>query len=317
VQPEYRSESFSYPLPNYDDYKFNEYIYERDQIPFPITGSKGCVRDCDFCDIRFQFGKYRYRTGHDIAKEMIHVAEHLGFRKFHFTDSLVNGGLKQLEEFCTRIAEYNLTNPDKRIIWSGQYICRPESQMPTRLYKLMADSGATGLTIGAESGSNHVLEIMNKKTTVDALYSELEQFRQHGLTCVLLTFLGHHSETYEDFVQHCKMLIKIAPYMKCGTISNITLGTPAGILQGTPGINDIEKYKIHMYDEYIWVSELNPQNKYKERLYRRLAIHKLAYILKLPNTTEYMFLRQINSYVDLKYEQINDFYKKFDETYNQ
>jgi hypothetical protein len=313
------SETFEYPIPDYSDYKFDEYLFDnKESIPFPINGSKGCVRDCDFCDIKFQFGKYKYRTGTDIANEMIYVAEHLNFRNFQFTDSLVNGGLKQLTECCTIVAEYNLNNPDKRISWSGQYICRPETEMPKRLYKLMADSGAEGLTIGAESGSNNVLKLMNKKTTVEALYSELEQFREHGITCTLLTFVGHWSETFEDFIAHCRMFVNILPYVRSGTISNVTLGPLAMMLDGTPSMRDIEKHKIHLDDEIgnnLWISELNPDNNYKERVYRRLLITKLINQLKIPCSEEYNTLLSISSLIDLQHNRINDFNKTFDSKY--
>ena len=312
-----RTDTFNYPLPNYDNYEFNKYL-NHGNVSFPITGSKGCVRDCDFCDIRFQFGKYRYRNGKDIANEMLYIAEQFGFRKFQFTDSLVNGGLKQLEEFTTIIADYNLKNPDQRIKWNGQYICRPETEMPKRLYKLMADSGAEGLTIGAESGSNHVLEMMNKKTTVEALYSELEQFRQHGITCVLLTFVGHWSETYEEFINHCRMFINILPYVRSGTISSITIGMPAAILDGTPGMRDVDKYKIHLDDEignFLWVSELNPENNYKERVYRRLTISKLVNKLKIPCHDEFIQFLQMSSMIELRHKHINDFHDEFYKKY--
>lgn len=311
---DHRTDSFNYPLPNYDDYEFESYLTSGDNmISFPITGSKGCIRDCDFCDIRFQFGKYRYRSGQDIANEMIYIAENFNFRKFQFTDSLVNGGLKPLEEFCTVIADYNNKNPDNIIAWTGQYICRPETQMPNRLYKLMADSGAQGLVIGAESGSDHVLEMMNKKTTVGALYSELEQFRKHNITCVILTFVGHWSETFNDFVDHCRMFIKILPYIRSGTISSVTIGTTALILDGTPGMRDVDKFKIHMDEEIgnqLWVSELNPENTYRERLYRRLIISKLTRKLKIPTHEEYERIIQINSLIGLYHKRINEFNEK-------
>lgn len=308
-----RTDTFKYPLPDYTNYEFDKYLYHN-EISFPITGSKGCVRDCDFCDIRFQFGKYRYRNGKDIANEMMYIAGNFGFSKFQFTDSLVNGGLKSLEEFCTIIADYNSSHPQKQIRWTGQYICRPETQMPKRLYKLMADSGAEGLTIGAESGSNHVLEMMNKKTTVEALYSELEQFRQHGLTCVLLTFVGHWSETFEDFIDHCKMFIKILPYVRSGTISSVQAGLPALILDGTPGMRDVEKFQISLDEElshYIWTSKLNPTNNFKERIFRRLIISKLVNKLKIPCNDEFIQLLQMSSMIDLQHEHINGFHEKF------
>ena len=183
----------------------------------------------------------------------------------------------------------------------------------------MAESGAEGLTIGAESGSNHVLEMMNKKTTVEALFSELEQFRQHGLTCVLLTFVGHWSETVEDFIEHCRMFVNLVPYARSGTISSITIGTPAAILDGTPGMRDVNKFKIHLDDKignYLWISELNPENNYRERIYRRLTVSRLVSKLKIPCHEEFIQFLQLTSMIDLQHEHINEFHKRFYEQFN-
>ena len=311
MQINYKTDTFDYPLPNYDDYKFNEYLWGDEEAMFPIMGSKGCVRNCDFCDVKYQFGKYRYRTGTDIANEMIYIAETFNFRKFQFTDSLVNGGLKPLEQFCTIISEYNNNNPENRITWNGSYICRPASEMPDRLYKLMADSGAHGLVIGAESGSNRVLTAMNKKTTVEALYAELEQFRKYNITCVLLTFVGHWSETYEDFIENCKMFVNIAPYVRSGTISALSLGFPAGVLDGTPAMFTAVENQLIMSDinnEMIWINRHNKSNTLKERIYRRLLITKLTNKLKFPIVDELAAFTMINSIIELQHEQINEFY---------
>jgi hypothetical protein len=308
---ENRSETFNYPLPNYDDYNFDDYLWAPGEAMFPITGSKGCVRSCDFCDIKFQFGRYRYRTGRDIANEMIYIAETFNFRKFQFTDSLVNGGLKPFREFCTIVSEYNFANLEKKITWNGQYISRLASEMPVDLYQIMADSGAHGLTIGAESGSNNVLTAMNKKTTVEALYSELEQFRKHNITCLLLTFVGHWSETYEDFVKHCEMFINIAPYVRSGTISALTLGNPAYLYPGTPAMDTSTAAGIVMSDfnrEIIWINKNNASNTYKERLFRRLVLSKLISRLKIPIIDETTEFSTASSIIELQHKQINKFY---------
>ena len=88
-------------MPDYSDYEIDQYMWDKSGPMIPITGSKGCVRNCDFCDVRFQFGKYQFRTGKDIAKEMISLSQKHGYRKFQFTDSLVNGSLKVMKDLSS------------------------------------------------------------------------------------------------------------------------------------------------------------------------------------------------------------------------
>ena len=306
------SDEFQSPIPDYSDYNFADYLFH-DSVMLPVTGSKGCVRDCDFCDIKFQFGKYRYRSGTDIANELIQVSSKYNIYKFQFTDSLVNGGFKPFREFLEVLSQYNLENPNKRITWNGQYICRPYHEIPKDLYQLMRDSGAHGLTVGAESGSNNVLTAMNKKTTVEALMTELENFRAHDITCVLLTFVGHWSETWDDFVDHCKMLVNITPYVRSGTISAVSLGQPYVLLDGTPSMFNHKLNNI-IYDKFNpqnnWLNLDNPTNTLEERIYRRLTVQQLCKKLNIPTINDTEHLLQYISHIESNFKEINDFFNQ-------
>lgn len=305
------SENFRSPIPDYSDYNFSDYLFDN-EIMLPVTGSKGCVRDCDFCDVKKQFGKYRYRSGSDIANELIEVSNKFNIHKFQFTDSLVNGGLKPFREFLEAMSCYNLANPNKKITWNGQYICRPFNDVPWDLYQLMHNAGAHGLTIGAESGSNRVLEAMNKKTTVEALLLELENFRKYNITCVLLTFVGHWSETWEDFVEHCKMFVKIAPYVRSGTISAVSLGFPFMLINGTPAMHNHDMNNIVIgdnFEEYLWLNKSNRTNTFKERVYRRIAVHELCKKLNIPTVADSETILHLLTLIETLSDQINEFFE--------
>jgi len=313
VKTEYNSNSFFNSIPDFSDYELDRYLFQND-ITLPIMGSKGCVRDCDFCDVRYQFGKFRYRSGKDIFNEILALSDKHKIKKFHFTDNLVNGGLKPFKEFLNLLADHNDKHPQNSIRWSGQYICRPAAQTPIEIYSLMKRAGAEGLTIGAESGSDHVLAAMNKKTTVQALFDELEQFRNHGLTCNILTFVGHWSETREDFIEHCKMLVKLAPYVRSGTISALIGGFTMAMLDGTPSMDNKEKNQIVLSDfhkDQIWYVKNNSTNTFHERVYRRLVVDKICKQLNLLTTTDFESFMYIKNIIDEYHFEIKKFYEQF------
>ena len=267
-----KSDQFKAPIPDYSDYDLSSYQFPNNEIVWPIVGSKGCVRNCDFCDVERLFGKYRYRSGTDIATEMISMEAAIGAKNFTFTDSLVNGAYKPFLEFLDCIGDHNLNHPEKAIVWDGNYICREPEQVPKNFYKKLAQSGARKLTIGAESGSNYVLGKMNKKTTVEALFSELEQFQLHGIKdCLLLLMVGHWSERHVDFVKHCEMLVRLVPYFGSGTVANIRVGVPAHLEHIPPGI-----VKSIMFPHMIYYCKFNPDNTITEKIWRQLTIVKLA-----------------------------------------
>ena len=267
-----KSEQFKAPIPDYSDYDLNSYQFPNNEIVWPIVGSKGCVRNCDFCDVERLFGKYRYRSGTDIATEMISMEASIGAKRFTFTDSLVNGAYKPFLEFLDCIGDHNLNHPEKAIVWSGNYICREPDQVPENFYKKLAQAGARKMIIGAESGSNYVLEKMNKKTTVEALFYELEQFRLHDIKdCMLLLMVGHWSERHVDFVKHCEMLVRLVPYFASGTVANIRVGFPASLEHVPP-----DTVKSTMAPTMIYHYKHNPNNTITEKVWRQLTIVKLA-----------------------------------------
>lgn len=299
-------------LPNYDDYDFDSYVWHNGQVALDVVGSVGCVRDCDFCDIKKQFGGYKFKSGSDLVKELIKLQKHFGINKFVLTDSLSNGGLKIFREFMNCLAEYN-ASAETPIIWSGQYICRDLRNLKDidDYYRSMALSGAQGLTIGAESGSNHVLNSMDKKTTVEALFFELEQFRKWGITCTLLTFCGHWSERHEDFVDHCIMLLKCMPYVRSGTISVVELGGIFSLIPGSPASRNINLITDPGAGQDFWLARNNRGNTFKVRLQQRLIISILCDMLRLGvELAETQRLQTVYTIAENYCDQFNEFFTK-------
>ena len=57
--------------PDYSDYTIDQYLWANNLPHMLVTGSAGCVRDCDFCDVNKQFGRFRFKDGTQLAEELI------------------------------------------------------------------------------------------------------------------------------------------------------------------------------------------------------------------------------------------------------
>jgi len=250
------------PIPDYSDYEFDLY----DTKLFPITASRGCVRSCSFCDIH-EHWKYRYRSGESVAKEIITLSTQHGIDTFAFTDSLVNGSLKEFKNFCSIIADEN--KKGKNISWAGQYIVRSATQLTEEYWKNLADSGATKLAIGVETGSDSVREHMNKKFTNADLDYTMEMLDKYNITCIFLMVFGYPTETEQDFQDTLNMFKRYASLAN-RIIKNINFGPTLGILPGTPLYNNAHEYNLELdTHENNWINLNNPALNLKERLYRR------------------------------------------------
>lgn len=296
------------PFSNFDD--FNLYDYpgnlNKGYPQLPIFTSKGCVRDCDFCDVNSIQQKFRFRQGANVVKEMLHLANRYNIREFNFTDSLVNGSLKSMTEWITALAEYNRANPDRRITWSGSWICRPIGQIKEHVYKLLAESGCETLAIGVESGSNHVLQAMDKKTNVEALMYETEMFHKYGIKFITLLIVGHWSERWEDFMDTIHMLYRLKKYVKTGNYVALTSGTTMEIVPGSPMDNNFEVNRLEAVHPSVWWTSVNPSLTVKERYFRLLLLEKFCKQFNLPLMER--VLPYVSGFFEKHLDTIKDFY---------
>jgi hypothetical protein len=267
-------------LPNFDDYKLDDYLFINKEKKLLIQGSKGCVRQCVFCSEHSNYSTFYFKTGGKIAEEMISLSQKYNIFKFQFTDSLVNGSLSQFKEFIKKLATYNQKNPDKKIAWHGNYICRSKNTLTDDDFITLKLSGAHGLTIGAESGSNKVLAEMKKQSTVEDLEYEISKFKQFGINCSLLFLMGFYNEYWKDFMETLELLKRLHKYFYTGTINHIRCGYTLSITNWSH--IDKNKFTCKSNNAYDWIYLPNPTLTLKERIRRRIIIQEFCDRLHIP-----------------------------------
>lgn len=310
------------PFVDFDDYELAEYKYVN-ELTLPITGSKGCVRKCTFCDIPVLWPKFKFRSGEHIAKEMIHLSKKHGVRKFYMSDSLVNGSMTAFMDFITTLANHNRQNPNLSLKWVGQYITRPRSNsLNDNYYDLLKSSGGEGLTIGVESGSDAVRAHMKKQFKTIDIDTELEHFDRRGIVCVLLFFSCYPTEKWNDFLDTVNMFIRYQKYCASGTIYKLTLGTPYTHHPQTPLWNMQEDIGLETKpgSDILWRLNNNKELTFIERIRRRLILQEVATALKLPMSRNAAELNQLSNSLILNKDAIDDYFntetaKVYDDIY--
>lgn len=298
------------PFVDFDDYELDKYNYVNEPT-IPITGSKGCVRKCTFCDIPVLWPKFKFRSGDHIAKEMIHLYNKHGVRKFYMSDSLVNGSMQAFTDFITVLAKHNQTYPDRSIRWVGQYITRPVSKiLNDSYYDLLKASGGEGLTIGVESGSDAVRAHMKKQFKTVDIDTELEQFDRRGIVCVLLFFSCYPTERWEDFLDTVNMFIRYQKYCASGTVYKLTLGTPYTHHPQTPlwNMQDDIGLESKKGSDILWRLNKNKELTFVERIRRRLILQEVATALKLPMSRNSAELNQLFNSLELHKKDIDEYF---------
>ena len=261
--------------PDYSDY-YNSFQSTGKTV---ITGSRGCVKRCSFCDVGQFWKKYRFRSGEHIARELIYHNEKYGVQEFFFSDSLVNGSMKAFRDLCEILADYHENNPEphKQLRWEGQFIVRSESQSPFADYEVMYRAGFRRAVIGIESASESVRMHMNKYFSNEDMDFTVDSLLANGIDVSAMFVIGYPSETREDFEENLKWLYKYRDSVPdkaqdgMGAIRMLNLGQTLAMLPGAP----INNHSI--IDGYHnWVSKVVPGLDLEERVNRRREIGEYA-----------------------------------------
>lgn len=273
------------PFPDYSFFDLDEYDYLSDEKEVFIVGSRGCVRRCTYCDVGRYWPKFRYRSGKNIADEMISHYEKHGVTKFYFTDSLINGSLKAFREMCYNLAKYNQDH-NCNFKWGGQFIFRPIHQVPEEHFEMISKAGGTQFYVGVETGSDKIRWEMDKKFTNEDIAYQLEMFSKYNIKVFFLMLLGYLTETAKDHQDTLKMFKKWQKYVADGTISGIDLSVQLTFLAHTPLESMIDSHGVYFFetddkqkydkDLALWQSKSNPELTIQERLRRRIETHKEA-----------------------------------------
>ena len=178
----------NFPMPDYAGIDFNEY-----KIPNGVTTelSRGCIAKCTFCE-ETHFWKYRQRMAVDILTEIEYLYNEKGTRVVWFIDSLVNGNLKELRAFAKGVIANGFD-----IKWTGY--ARADGRMDLAYLKDLADSGCIMLNYGCESGSQNVLDSMDKGVTVAEMEQNFRDGKDVGIEAATNWIVAFPTESYQDY----------------------------------------------------------------------------------------------------------------------
>ena len=256
-----------------------------------ITGSRGCVRRCTFCDIGSIWKKFRFRSAKHIVEEIIRSYTETGCTNYFFNDSLINGSLKQFKEVMQEIIKAKKIIPGlEPLIWSGQYIIRPKDQHPEYLYELLRDSGCGHLQVGIESGSESVRDHMGKKFSNSDIDYHFEMSSKYGIKNFIQIITGYPTETLKDWEDTVSFYKKNQKYLIDNTIIGTSMGGPTMLYRNTPLWEKFDELGIEIHNTQYsnisnWTVATNPELTVKERYRRYIELSKLTTELRYPQTT--------------------------------
>jgi radical SAM superfamily enzyme YgiQ (UPF0313 family) len=182
----------------------------------PIYTSRGCPYNCAFCS-RITGQTYRALPIPRVIEEVEDCIS-LGFKHIVFGDDNIiiqPDRVRKLLKTLPRGIEFRL-NQDART-------------MEDDVVELAADAGCTEISYGIESGSQKMLDAMNKRTTVEANKRAIEVTKKHGVAAkayFIVNFPGEDEQTIKETIDFAAetmpdkwLLSNFAPLPGCNVFS--------------------------------------------------------------------------------------------------
>jgi radical SAM superfamily enzyme YgiQ (UPF0313 family) len=192
---------------SYDAIDVEKYVY---RMPWGnrtigMITSLGCPFNCGFCAVATGYKrKVFYRNLDYVFEEIDYMVDRYKINAITFDDDNFFVSPKRVKEFCER-----LIGKPYRISWdAGAHVGILLKQYDDETLKLVKESGCKQLYIGAESGSDEVLDIINKKATVSQTFEYVRKMRELGIKSFLSTMVCFPGVTSRDIYTTMDMILK-------------------------------------------------------------------------------------------------------------
>lgn len=197
------------PFPAYDLLPSFPRSYRPPFLNYPkgptasLISSRGCPQTCTFCD-RSVFGnRYRYFSEDYLLELISFLRQNYGIQHLIFTDDQFAASRSRLARLCEKLAAANL-----KIRWNCDV--RVDSVDPG-LLDLMKGAGCWMISYGIESGSQEILDQIQKGIKLDRVEQALHWTREAGIRAKGLFMIGYPQETEKtldqtlSFIQRCPL----------------------------------------------------------------------------------------------------------------
>jgi anaerobic magnesium-protoporphyrin IX monomethyl ester cyclase len=196
------------PLPAWDLLDVEQYrrIWRRRHGHFSVNmvTTRGCPFHCNWCAKPIWGQRYNCRSPARVVEEMQWLKENLQPDHIWFVDDIFGLKPNWLHEFADRLEAAGLKIPFRCL--SRADLLHREGEI-----EALQRSGCQMVWIGAESGSQRILDAMDKGTTVEQIRSTTRRLRGAGLKVGFFLQFGYPGEMREDIEQTLALVRECSP----------------------------------------------------------------------------------------------------------
>lgn len=183
-----------------------------------LLTSRGCPFRCNWCS-KGVYGKtFRARDPRDVAREMRWLIDTYAPERLWIADDLVGVQKRWVSAWRDAVLEEDAAIP-------FECLSRADLLTPEMLQQLK-EIGCFRIYFGAESGSQRILDAMQKDTRVEDIYEAAALLKEAGIERGFFMMLGYPPEDLTDIKKTMRMLRDIVPEMVGFSVAYPLEGTP-------------------------------------------------------------------------------------------
>ncbi len=183
-----------------------------------LMTSRGCPWACTFCGAETSWGRgFRSHSNDYVLAELTRTVERLPVKMVQIKDDTFTTHKKRVIELCRSIREREL-----RFFWS----CDTRVDLLSEELLLeMRLAGCQRLSLGVESGSQRILDAIDKKITPAEILESTALAKRVGIKVRYYMMLGNRGETKETFAETLQFLERARPHEYIFSCLSIYPGT--------------------------------------------------------------------------------------------
>lgn len=218
------------PAPDFSGLNLARYF---NPVPvLPVLFSRGCSwRKCRFCAHNFAFAGYRKKNVETFVAELEGYCHTLGVRHFYSADEFILPD--EMDAIASEIKARGLDI-------SYHVLGKPLASYTRERLKHWAESGCCWIGWGVESGSQRLLDTVNKGTRVPEIREVLKTASQAGISNMSMMIFGLPTSMESDMSETFRFLESVYDHIQALTASAFVL------FDGTHFARNAGKYNLHV-----------------------------------------------------------------------
>lgn len=251
------------PLPDRNSIDLSKYLdtwkNHHGKSTLNISTQRGCPYTCKWCSTAVYGQSYRRRPADKVVDEILLLQEQYQVEALWFVDDVFTVSHKWLKAFYNEMR-------NRKVKVEFEIITRAE-RLNQEVLKMLKEIGCFRIWIGAESGSQKIIDKMDRRVSIDDVRDKINLTKSFGMEAGTFIMVGYPDETQED-------IEKTVKYLEASTPSQFTI-TLAYPIKGTALYQEIENDIIHQPD---WATSTDREIDFKRTYQKDYYKHAIRYI---------------------------------------